>query len=95
MKKAMAKDNKRLLSLDILRGITIAGMLLVNNILGIVVVLNFPQAQAVMRVLSITLVQILVGIPLYALYLRRSGLKNLARFWKFGLRLNLPLVPAM
>ena len=27
----MAKDNKRLLSLDILRGITIAGMLLVNN----------------------------------------------------------------
>ena len=27
----MAKDSKRLLSLDILRGITIAGMLLVNN----------------------------------------------------------------
>jgi predicted acyltransferase len=27
----MGKDNKRLLSLDILRGITIAGMLLVNN----------------------------------------------------------------
>ena len=27
----MAKNNKRLLSLDILRGITIAGMLLVNN----------------------------------------------------------------
>ena len=27
----MSKDNKRLLSLDILRGITIAGMLLVNN----------------------------------------------------------------
>ena len=27
----MAKDNKRLLSLDILRGMTIAGMLLVNN----------------------------------------------------------------
>ena len=27
----MAKENKRLLSLDILRGITIAGMLLVNN----------------------------------------------------------------
>ena len=27
----MTKDSKRLLSLDILRGITIAGMLLVNN----------------------------------------------------------------
>ncbi|MBR6431774.1 MAG: DUF1624 domain-containing protein, partial [Muribaculaceae bacterium] len=27
----MGKENKRLLSLDILRGITIAGMLLVNN----------------------------------------------------------------
>lgn len=71
----------------------ILGMLLVNNALGIVVVLNFPQTQAVMRVLSITVVQILIGIPLYALYFRRSGWQNLTKFWGFGLRLNLPLVP--
>ena len=71
----------------------ILGMLVVNNALGIVVVLAFPEAQAVMRVLSITVVQMLVGIPLYGLYLKKSGLKNLTRFWKYGLRLNLPLVP--
>ncbi len=71
----------------------ILGMLVVNNALGIVVVLAFPEIQAVMRVLAITVVQILVGIPLYGLYLKKSGLKNLTRFWKYGLRLNLPLIP--
>lgn len=71
----------------------ILGMLVVNNALGILVVLAFPATQAVMRVLAITVVQVLVGIPLYGLYLKKSGLKNLTRFWKYGLRLNLPLVP--
>ena len=71
----------------------ILGMLLVNNALGIVVVLAFPETQAVMRVLAITVVQVIVGIPLYGLYLKKSGLKNLTKFWKYGLRLNLPLVP--
>lgn len=69
------------------------GMLLVNNILGVILVLNSTLNQAVMRISSIVVVQFIVGVFIYIYYFRKSGWFNLTKYWKYGLRLNLPLIP--
>jgi len=69
------------------------GMLLFNNILGIVFVLIGKYEQSTMRVLSIVLIQAIVGIIIYMQYIRKTGMNYFWKYWKYGLKLNLPLVP--
>ena len=69
------------------------GMLIVNNLLGIILVLNSTSNQAVFRVMTIALVQFIAGITLYIYYIKQSGFFRLTKYWKYGLKLNLPLVP--
>lgn len=69
------------------------GMLFCNNLLGIIMVLYGPSEQAVMRVLSIAIVQLCVGIILYGYFFCRSGVFHLTKYWRYGLKLNIPLIP--
>lgn len=69
------------------------GMLLINNLLGIALVLHSTSDQAVLRVLSIAIAQCVAGLIIYIFYFLKSGKFNITKYWKYGLKLNLPLVP--
>lgn len=69
------------------------GMLLLNNIIGIIFVLNAENNQAFYRVLSIALIQMLFGIFFLVKYFKKSGMQEITKYWKYGLRLNIPLIP--
>jgi O-antigen/teichoic acid export membrane protein len=69
------------------------GMLLTNNILGVFFVLAIPNRQALMRVISVVLVQAIVGSIIFIDYLRKGGYRQITKYWGYGLRLNLPLIP--
>ncbi|MBQ9314242.1 MAG: oligosaccharide flippase family protein [Clostridia bacterium] len=69
------------------------GMLLFNNIFGIIFVLIGKYEQATLRVLSIVLIQAIVGCIIYIKYIHKTGIKCFWKYWKYGLKLNIPLVP--
>ena len=69
------------------------GMLIVNNLLGIFLVLNSTANQAAYRVFSIAIVQIIVGLFFYIQFFIKSGIFNFTKYWSYGLHLNLPLIP--
>lgn len=73
--------------------LVILGMLVMNNALGIVGVLYLPADHAFSRVLAITVVQFAVGIVLYVYFFMRSGWFRFTKYWRHGLKLNLPLIP--
>lgn len=69
------------------------GMLLTNNILGIILVLNSTINQAAYRVFSIALVQAVVGLVFFVRFFLKSGVFKFTKYWSYGLRLNMPLIP--
>ena len=72
--------------------VTIA-MLIINISLGIFFVTRSESNQAVLRVLSIALVQLCVGVFLYFCFIKKSGFRCITKYWKYGLKVNLPLIP--
>lgn len=69
-------------------------MVLLNAMIGVVVVMNCDMKnQAFMRAFSIVIVQVCFGAFIGLYYWRKSGLFNIAKYWKYGLKLNLPMVP--
>lgn len=70
------------------------GMVVLNALLGVVMVLSCnTDDQAFMRAVSIVIIQAVFGIVIELYYWKKSGFFNVTKYWKYGLKLNLPLVP--
>lgn len=73
-------------------GMTI-GMVVANAVLGIVFVIISSNNQALARVFSIVLVQIIIGGICYIFFFRRAKCVFRVEDWKHTLNLQLPLLP--
>ena len=69
-------------------------MVILNALFGVwFVMVSKVEDQAVARAVSIVLVQAVFGIVITIYYWRKSGFFKLTKYWKYGLKLNLPLIP--
>ncbi|MDD3137586.1 MAG: oligosaccharide flippase family protein [Lachnospiraceae bacterium] len=64
----------------------------VSPILAILLILN-TNAKAEARIFSYVFVQVIVGLILYIYNLKDGKLFYNNKFWKYGLTLNIPLIP--
>lgn len=51
------------------------------------------ENQAIARAVSIVLVQAVFGLIITIYFWRESGFFRLTKYWRYGIRLNLPLIP--
>lgn len=69
-------------------------MAIFNALLGIIFVTNFGMKdQALGRVISIVIIQIIYGVILLYKLLKNGGFSFSARYWKWAMKLHLPLLP--
>ena len=70
------------------------GQVVLNALLGIVfVLLSNSEYQALARVLSIALVQVIFGVFLIISYVKRAHKIIVTKWWKKALQLHIPLLP--
>lgn len=71
-------------------------MAIFNALLGVVFVIAFSQDyQAYGRIISIVLVQIVYGVALLYLLTRGHKFSFTTRYWKWAIKLHIPLLPHM
>lgn len=69
------------------------GMVIANSIFGILFVMLSKTNQAIFRVLSIVVVQIIIGGICYFYFFRRAHILFKCKGWKKAISLQLPLLP--
>ena len=68
-------------------------MSLMNPFVGIVCVLFFPNQKVEVRIISMTILQVLVYSVFFLIQMMKSKKLFNKSFWKYALLFNLPLVP--
>lgn len=68
------------------------GMSIANPLLGFLM-LNTFEDNGISRIVSIAVIDIVVGVYFYIRNCRKASLTDMTKYWEYGLRYNLPLLP--
>lgn len=73
--------------------ILIVTLFAIKSVLSVVLAWAFEDDRVLGRILGLSIPQIIVAIIIYSRIIKKTGIRQISRYWKKALLFNLPLIP--